>query len=154
MPERNINRPKTAEDWGDHISEFAAKCEFGTPEFQALSDLYNLANLSEETKSEEASQFLADGHLVHLPHETRVGLILQRIVLLEHSIDQKKATIPGYSKAYNNLTVAFQELNEAARKDADSRFKSDHEQQKSYIYKVYVDVLDSIADDIFDVHNR
>lgn len=153
MKEWGKQAPTSVEEWGHYISEFSSKCEFGTPEFQALSDFYNLANLSEETKSEEASRFIAGGYLTHLPHETRVGLILQRIVLLEHSIDQKKTTIPGYSKAYTALQLAFEELNEAAKKDADFRFINDSEQQTSYVHNIYVEMLDFIADDIFEVHN-
>jgi hypothetical protein len=155
MAEQEKHKSRSLKEWKGHISEFTAKCEFGTPEFQALSDFYSLANLSEETKSEEASQFIAGGHLTHLSHEARVGLILQRIALLEHSVDQKKATIPGYSKAYTDLTLAFEELSGAAKDDFDARFNNDPdpEQQSSYVHKIYVEMLDSIADNIFEVYN-
>jgi hypothetical protein len=153
MAEQDRHKSISLAGWKQHISEFAAKCELGTTEFQALIDYYNLAILSEETRSEESSQSVAGGHLAQLPHETRVGLILQRIALLEHTIDQKKATIPDYAAAYIDLTLAFQELSEAASDDADFRFKNNAEQQTSYVHKIYVEMLDSIADDIFEVHN-
>ena len=152
MKEGDNRRPVTAEEWSYHISEFASKCEFGSPEFQALSDFYNLGNLAEETRSEESSQFIGGGNLTHLPNETRRSLILHRIVLLEHTIDQKKASIPGYAKTYNDLTISFQELRDAAGKHAEAKYPNDPEQQTSYVHKTYAEMLDSISDGIFESH--
>src|SRR5688500_9125478 len=125
MKEMGKQEPTSVEGWQRHISEFSSKCEFGTPAFQALSDYYNLASLAEDTKSEEFSQFIAGGHLAHLPHESRVQLILHRIALLEHSIDQKQANIPDYAHAFTELSLSFQELMEEARNEAAVKFSND-----------------------------
>lgn len=154
MKEQGTGNSISVEGWKRHIIEFASKCEFGTPEFQALSDFYQLADLCEDTKSEELSQFAIGGHLTHLPHEKRLEVIMQRIVMLEHTIDQKKSNIPGYANAFSELSISFHELENATSDAAEINFTNDPAQQTAYVNRIYLEVLESIAEDIFAVHTR
>ena len=154
MKEQAQREPETVEEWTHHISEFASKCEFGTSEFQALSDFYNLARLADYTRGEDVSEFVAEGHLMHLSHEARLGVILQRIALLEHTIDQKSASVPGYAATYDELSISFQELRGAASAEAKTKYGDNQEQQASYVHSIYERMLDFISEDLFERHRQ
>src|SRR5687767_10502711 len=96
MQERNINRPATAEEWMDHISEFAHKWELGSPEHCAVNDFLNLQRLYSRF-GEKPHDYLADvSGESSLSQEHREDRDIQKIVLLEHTIEQNQARIPGY----------------------------------------------------------
>src|SRR5688572_31784505 len=97
MQERNKNRPTTADEWMDHISEFAHKWELGSPEHCAVNDFLNLQRLYEGFGEESPSLLAEISGRVRLSPEIRASRDLQRIVLLEHTIEQNQARIPGYS---------------------------------------------------------
>src|SRR6266508_127826 len=105
MAERDSNRPKTTEEWVDHISEFTQKREVGSPEHLAINDFLNLQNLYEGFGKEPDYFLAAVSGEANLSQEQRASRDLQRIALLENTIEQNQASLPGYAKAYIHLDV-------------------------------------------------
>jgi len=153
MPESDINRPKTADEWMDHISEFAHKWELGTPEHRAVNDFLNLQRLYGRF-GEKPSGYLSEiSGESSLSQEQRENRDLQKIALLEHSIEQNQARLPGYSNAYVHLSVSFQDLLVSAASEAKAKFTDDSEKQKEYSNKIYEETLDYVYGDVFGRQN-
>src|SRR5687767_4501450 len=107
MQERNRNRPTTADEWMDHISEFAHNWELGSPEHSAVNDFLNLQRLYSGF-GEKPHHYLADvSGESGLSQEHRENRDIQKIALLEHSIEHDQARIPGYANAYVHLHISF-----------------------------------------------
>jgi hypothetical protein len=150
IPERDINKPKSADEWSNHISEFAHKWELGTPEHCAVNDFLNLQLLYGRF-GEKPSSYISDiGGESSLSQEQRENRDLQKIALLEHNIEQNQARLPGYSNAYVHLSVSFQELLGSAAMEAKAKFTDDSEKEKEYVKKIYEETLDYVYGDVFE----
>src|SRR6266487_7095273 len=88
-----------------------------------------------------------------LSQEQRDNRDLQKIALLEHSIEQNQARLPEYSNAYVHLSVGFEDLLKSAAGEAKAKFPDDSEQQKEYINKIYEEALDYAYGDVFERQN-
>jgi len=153
MSERENKIPVTTEEWSDHISEFSHKWENGTPEHYAVNDFYNLQKLYGEIGQEPKSELAKVSGEANLSTEQRATLTLQRVALLEHTIEQNKAHIKGYSSAYLEMSTSFQNLISAASQDGRSKFPNEEENQTAYIKQIYQETLDYVVDNIFAKQN-
>ncbi len=153
MQERNKNRPTTADDWMDHISEFAHKWELGSPEHCAVNDFLNLQSLYHRFGEKPEDRLAKLSGESSLSQEHRENRDIQKIVLLEHTIEQNQARIPGYSNAYVQLSVSFQELLGAATREAQGKFPDDIEKQNENVKHIYDEALDYAFSDVFEKQN-
>jgi len=80
----------------------------------------------------------------NMTRENRTNLMLQRIALLEHTIEQNQARIPGYSSAYLEMSISFQHMVSAAASEARVIYSKEEDKQTAYIKKVYDETLDYI----------
>lgn len=154
MPERDFNRPKTTDEWMDHISEFAHKWEVGTPEHCAVNDFLNLQRLYGQFGEEPQNLLDQMNGEASLSPENRASRDLQRIVLLEHTIEQNQARVPGYSDAYMHLNLSFLDLLGAASGEAKTKFSEEETKQTEYIKNIYEEALGYVYSDLFDKQNR
>lgn len=153
MTERAQKIPSTTEEWRDHIAEFSHKWEFGTPEHYAVNDFYNLQRLYSRVDQEAKSNLARMNGEANLSVEQRTILTLQRVALLEHTIEQNQAHMKGYSNAYLEMSTSFQDLLAAASQEGRSKFPNEEENQTAYIKNIYEKTLDSVSESIFSKQN-
>jgi hypothetical protein len=153
MQERNKNRPRTADEWMDYISEFAHKSELGSPEHCAVNDFLNLQRLYNQFGEKSHDHLPDTSGEASLSQEHRESRDIQKIALLEHTIEQNKARIPGYSDAFVHLHISFQDLLGAAIKEAQSRFPNDVEKQNEDVRHIYDEALGYVFSDVFEKQN-
>jgi len=148
MFETEKKRPVTSEEWSDHLVSLAAEAQFGMPEHSAVSDYLNLQELYSNFGKEPQSQLARANGEANLPAESRVRVTELKLALLEHTIEQNRARIPGYSDAYVEISTGFEDLVGAAVKEAKARF-SDEEKQIAYVAEVHVRTIDNMNFEVF-----
>jgi hypothetical protein len=153
MKDTEKKRPATSDEWMDYISEFAHKWELGTPEHRAVNDFLNLQRLYKNFGKVSQNHLTKMSGEAYLSVEDRKNLDLQKIALLEHTIEQHQAAIPGYSNAYVNLSISFQGLIGAAATEANAKFSGDEAMQESHIRDLYEETLDYVYEDVFEKQN-
>ena len=153
MPDREKTRPTTSDEWSDHISEFAHKWEVGSAEHSAINDYHGLQHLYGKIGKEDKRLHLDIPGEASLTPEQRQDLILQRIALLENSIDQKSGSLPGYGKAYTEMLTSFDELIRVAGKEAKDKY-SEQDKQEEYVKHIYDQTMDNVFEGIFEQQNR
>jgi hypothetical protein len=126
MSEREVPPLKTPEEIGQDIVGYAEKAEFGTPEFQALSDYFDKENLLNTYNMQIRMAEHPDAHEVsEIKIESIMRVSEMQIALLEHQINQKKSVVPGYDRAMQYIEWGFDQLgvdsiiNPEAEKDGD-----------------------------------
>ena len=137
----------------DHISEFAHKWEFGTSEFYAVYDFHNLQCLYGQIGEEYHSELGRVNGEANMSPEDRKNVVLQRIVFLEHTIEQNSARIPGYASAYLEISSSFQDMIGAAAKEARAKFPTEEGKQTDYTQTVYNDMLAGVYEIVFEKQN-
>jgi hypothetical protein len=144
MPERDQNISETTEQIGNGLIEFIEKTEFGTPEYQAVSDYLYLRESEERLKQEQKNALLAkDDADTKSYWEGRARISEQKIALLELSIHQNQSRIKGYESAYVHVGIGFEHsLVTAAYKEAKQLFAHDTEQQDFYVNNLSARFLD------------
>ena len=88
------------------LKDFLKDAEVGDPKFQAFFDLvreYKLSN--EHIERYDNSKKNPNSHWESLLRENEI-----EASLLEHAIEQKKVTIPGYNRAYTELTDLYEDF--------------------------------------------
>jgi len=153
MPDRDKNRPTTSEEWSDHISEFAHQWEFGSPGHCAVSDFANLQVLYGQLANEPKGALLSMNGAVNLTPENRLSLALQRIVLLEHTIEQNSSRIPGYASTYTELSYSFEKMILAASEEARTKFQDEEQKITAHVKSFYDEALDYVMSSVYDKQN-
>jgi hypothetical protein len=136
-----------------HISEFANHWEVGTPEHGAVHDFLNLQRLYERFGQEQPDFFDHLGNEAAMTPEHRAARDVQKIAILEHTIEQKQASLPGYADAYMDLGLSFSELMRTAKTEAEAKFPTVEEQTDS-VKQIYTEIMDMISGTIFDKQNQ
>lgn len=152
MPDRERTRPTTSDEWSEHISEFTHKWEVGSAEHSAVNDYYYLQRLYGEIGKKPERHHISVTGGENLTSEKRQDLILLRIALLEHAIDQKSGSIPGYGSAYTDMILSFQELIGVAGKEAKEKYP-EQDRQREYVKNIYDETMDYVFSDIFQKQN-
>jgi hypothetical protein len=151
MPEREKNRPTTSEEWMEHVYEFIYKWEVGSPEHRAVSDFLNLQRLYSEFGEKPDDYQSKISGASSLSQEQREARDLQKIALLEHTIEQNLASIPGYSNVKVYLTATFDDLFGAASSEANAKFPDNTEKQSEYVKETFERVLSHALDRVGDM---
>jgi hypothetical protein len=150
MSDRENNRPTTSGEWKEHIIEYVSGCEFGSVEFLAANDFKNLLYLCGEIGSESDTLIDSVSGKANLTKEDRIDITRRKVALLEHTIEQNKARIPGYTSAYFNLDSNFDEMLRAARKEAVNAFPNQEIEQFGYVRDIYQVTLGHVNDTLIE----
>jgi hypothetical protein len=152
MKDWENRRPETVEDLSDQLVEFAAEFEFDTPEHYAVCNFLNLQQLYIELGDEpQPHRYVVSGEK-NLSAEERRNLIVQKIALLEHTIDQNHAHIPGYAKTYGHMVGSFDDLMSVAADEAKEKYY-DEEKLKAYVREIYDRTIDLMNTDVYQKQN-
>ena len=148
MPERDKNIPETAEQFGQGILEFVQKTEFQTPQYEAVSDFFDLRRLQESLKIDNGNAISnIDDPEKNRYWESQTRITEFKIAFLEHQINQNQSRVKGYQSAFVNLGIGFDELVSIAGREAEEKFPENEQQQFFYIEKIFTGVV-SKAEDI------
>ena len=142
MPERDINVPETAEQVGHGLLEFVERAEFGSPEYQAVSD-YIFLKQSEESlrlhQKNASSNAFDPARKTYWESQARISE--QKIAILEFQISQNQTRIKGYQSAFIHLGIGLDEMVSIASQEAEKKYPDDREQQSFYVDKIYDGIL-------------
>jgi hypothetical protein len=151
MTEWETPKPKTAEQVGNRLLEFVGNTEFGTPEYQAVSDYLHLKQLEESLKIEQRNTLSKDDDPEGKMHwESQARITEQEIAIHRSQIYQRQSQVKGYDGSYTHVGIGFEfDLVDAARKEAQRLYPQDPTQQdfyKSEIQSQYFGKAESIID--------
>jgi len=142
MSERDTNKPEIAEQFGQGLLEFVEKTEFGTLQYEAISDFLDLRRLNESLKIDHRNALSSMDDPERNRHwESQARINEYKIAFLEHKISQNESRIKGYQNAYIRLGIGFDELASIAGKEAEEKFPEDKQQQSFYINKIYNGII-------------
>ena len=102
---------KSPEEVGEDLMAFAEKADFGSPEFQALSDYFDQQKLLGTYQIQlRMAEHPGTGELSEVKTGSRLRISESKIALLEHQIDQKKAVVRGYDRSFQFMESVFDQL--------------------------------------------
>jgi hypothetical protein len=134
MPERDTPQPETAEQLGQQLLEFVDEAEFGTVQFRAVSDYLDLRALYGSREWNMNRLVGASENKAERASDIRVQEM--KIALLEHQIEQNKAQLPGYSRAYQHMETALDDIDSLAKVEAETKYPDVAEQQH-YVRQIW-----------------
>ena len=144
MTDREKKRPTTTEEWAGYIFEYAKKWEFGTPEHSAVNDFLNLQRLYGQFEDREPIRKQQVSGESKMSKENKEMLLVQRVALLKHTIEQNESRIPGYASAYMEIDISFDNLLGAAAEEAKTKFSDSEDKQAEHVQDVYDHTLDDV----------
>src|SRR5688572_6658502 len=133
MAEREISQPETAEQLSQQLIEFVDKAEFGTVQFRAVNDYFDLQKLY--SLQQTYVEFLEKDAGNKIDRESMLRVQEMKIALLEHQIEQNKSQLPGYSGAYHHIGNALGEIGGLARTEAEKKH-TDIKEQNLYVGRI------------------
>jgi len=151
MSDREKKSPETAEQIGQELIKFIENTEFGTPQYQAVSDYLHLQQLEQSLKLERANALSNDGNLERKMHwESQAKISEQEIAFHRFQIYQNQSRVKGHDSAYTHVGIGFEhDLVSAAHGEAEVLFAEDKEQQSYYVRDLrsrYLDKAQSTVD--------
>jgi hypothetical protein len=151
MKEQEQSTPTTpTEQIRQNLLDQLKAAEFGSATFRAASDYFALSYQRNLMETERDKIFLVGSDQkkrIHWESETRIRET--QIALLEREIESNKSRVPGYSKAYMNLLLAFDHLGTLTHEEAKNKYPSDEEKRKQYGKDLYRKIHDEINDLIY-----
>jgi len=152
MPERDINKPETAEQFGQGLLEFVQKTEFQTPQYEAASDFLDLRRLQESLKIVNRNAISnIDNSEKNRYWESQTRITEFKIAFLEHQISQNQSRVKGYQNAFVRLGIGFDELMSIAGREAEEKFPENEDQQRFYESKILNSFFNKIEDIIITI---
>ena len=150
MKEWVNKQPESADEWSTYITEYVHEQDFGSPGFEAVNDFYNLQNFYWQTKEDRlVGTDLINGK-ANLSTKERRDLVLRKISLLEHTIDQKEGSVPGYASAYLEIRSSFNDMIFAATREAKINFPENKTKQSEYVQEIYGQTLTFVLSSIVE----
>jgi hypothetical protein len=148
MTERGIPRPETTEQVGGQLIEFIEKIDWGTPEYQAVSDYLHLRQLEQSLRLEQANAISNAGDPERKMHrESQIRITEQEIAFHRTQIYQHQSRVQGYDSTYVRVGIGLEhDLMSAARREAEGMFTQDREQQRDYVQGIQTKYLDKTQD--------
>lgn len=134
MAERDTLQPESAEQLGQQLLEFVDKAEFGTAQFRAISDYFDLHTLYGRQKTYRKP--LDGGSKNDVSFESSLRVYEMKIALLEHQIEQNKSQISGYSGAYQHMETALEDIGSIAAAEAEKKY-ADTTERRRYISQIW-----------------
>lgn len=150
MTDREKKRPVTAEEWAGYIFEYASKWEFGTPEHSAISDYLHLQRLYGQFEMREPLRIQEASGEAKMSKENREKLLIQRIALLQHSIELNESRVPGYASASMEISISFGTMVRTAEEEAEKKFPTSKAEQTEYIQGFYDHTLDDVSNCVWN----
>jgi hypothetical protein len=144
LSERQTPEPETAEQIGQQLLEFVESTEFGKPEFQAVSDYFQLQALYESHQIRLEQVQSKDGS-DRLSAESDLRSNDFQIAFLEFKIEQNKSILPGYDKSYKRVDRALDDMIMVSSREADEKY-ADPVKQKEYRDMIYTVATDAVKD--------
>ena len=143
-------RAETPNEVYDRVQKWVEEKQFGTPEYQAISDYVELQTLEKFWRIYHQNLLSADDESKRLSLESQVRINEFQIALLNHQISQSKSRVSGYGKAYSNMVTFFEEeLLWAAQEDALLHFPEDKKKQEEFYYEKYDSVYSNVEDLVY-----
>jgi hypothetical protein len=133
MAEKDAPQPETVEQLGQQLMEFVDKAEFGTAQFRAVSDYFDLQGLYSHQKT--YVEILEGDPRSKVDAESMLRVQEMEIALLEHQIEQNKSQLSGYSGAYQHMETALENISSLALVEAEKKH-TDIEEQKRYVWRI------------------
>jgi len=133
MAERETSQPETAEQLSQQLIEFVDKAEFGTVQFRAVSDYFDLQGLYSLQKT--YVEILEGDAGNKIDRESMLRVQEMKIALLEHQTEQNKSQLPGYSGAYHHMENTLGEMEGLARIEAEKKH-TDIKDQNLYVGRI------------------
>lgn len=127
MAESNSPKPETAQQSGQKLLEFVDKTEFGTDQFIAVNDYLELRALYAMREFDIVA--LTGDPDDRTKKEGNIRIQEIKIALLEHRIAQNKSRLVGYSKSYQHMETAFDNIYSLAMVEASQKFANVSEQE-------------------------
>jgi len=153
MTEWANRQPESADDWSSFVAEYTHTCEFGDSKFQAINDFHNLQRLYRQAHQDNlVGTDTVNGKSMLTPEERR-DLSLKRIVLLEHTIEQKAGSLVGYEATYMQIRDGFDSMLFEASKEAKTNFPDDEPKQTEYVQKLFDETLGYLSMSIVEKEN-
>lgn len=150
MTERREEHDITAEQQGHDLVELARSAEFGTPQYEALSDFFALHALEgKQIQYEKNALSKPDDPEHRQSWESAMRVNEQKIALLEHEIYMRQSRSNGYAKVYLHVDVGFDDLSTLASNEAEVKFPGDEPRQrteKKEIFSRFFDEAEEIVD--------
>ena len=138
MAEQGLDKPKTAEEQGKILIEFARSAEFGSAQYNAISDYLELESLEESLGIVQSNALEKRDDEERTKHWENMAQIDQlKIALLEHEISQNNSRIKGYESAYVHIAIGFEDLRSTASKEAEAKFPNDEILQETEEQSIY-----------------
>ena len=117
--------------------EFIENSQFGTPEYQAESDYFDLEGLYNLLETDADNAIGGKDPNATFFFESHLRITELKIALLENEIRHKQSRLEGYSKVYLKLDTGFEELAGTAFDEAKALFPNDEESRGSYFFSNY-----------------
>ena len=142
MPERETNKADTAEQFGQKILKFVEGTEFGTPQYEAVSDFLDLNRLKESLKTSIRNSHSNNEDPERRSYwESQARITELEIALLNHQADQRQSRVKGYQAAFVRFGIGLEELQSITRKEADEKIPENKQEQINYQDRVYSSVV-------------
>ncbi len=142
---------ETSEQVGNRLVEFVQNAEFGSPEYQAVSDYIHLKSLENSLVVEMRNARNNEKEPERKNYwESQARITEQEIALHRTQIYNYRSRLMGYDTAYTYVGVGFEhDLYDAAHREADGLYAEDPVQQDFYtkdIHSNYFGKAESILD--------
>jgi hypothetical protein len=134
MTEWETPKPESAEQLGQHLLEFIGGTEFGTTEFQAVSDYVDLS-LLRELRDENINRLAGNTENSAIT-ESDTRICETKIALLELQIEQNKSRLPRYSRTFQKVEIGFADLNTVSGLEAEQKFM-EFDERNRYVTEIY-----------------
>jgi hypothetical protein len=126
--------PETTEQVGKRILEFVENTEFGSPEYQAISDYVLIKNLegslTAELRNVRSDIKSSEGRDLW---ESKARVREQEIALHRAQIYHQQSCLKGYDTAFTFIEIRFEDtVSGVARREAESLYPKDLNHQEFY----------------------
>lgn len=138
---------ETADQQGQLILEFVHGIEFGTPQYEAVSNFFDLKDLEQSLKQEYKNALSREDDRESSQYwGSRARITEHKIALLEYQISQNNSRVKGYQSAYVHIGIGLEELYSIAHTEAEGKFPEDNVEQSFYAENLYDTIFDKAQD--------
>jgi hypothetical protein len=124
------------------LLHYLADATFGSPKYQGFMDCMHQDELN-DTREDLINSLGEETNA--LSKEVKLSTLRmneQRMVLLEHTIEQKCMTLPGYFDAYYTVWGAFDNLGLVLHKEAEQIYPNNVKEIKIYVTREWSEIWD------------
>ena len=145
MTERDKKQAESSAQMREELFGYVNKSEFGTPQFQAISDFILLSDLSVQLDEDKdyKRQVMEGKSEIDFNRESRLRINEYRIALISNQIDQNKTTMKGYQRSFDFISISLANTTEQTSREPESAKEYDHDEAKIYntLYNNVKDII-------------